>query len=320
MQPRIYILLATRNGQRFIAEQCASILAQDEPGWRLLVRDDGSTDDTAAIIERFAKRDSRIEILPGPERSSGSAAKNFGALFQEAYARGADYALPCDQDDVWLPEKLSVLLREIRALEGHVPGPALVHHDLTVVDEDLETLAESYWRMMRLSPGNEARPYRCLSRNEVTGCASICNRALLELALPIPAEAIMHDWWLAMCAAFFGKLGFIERPLVRYRQHADNAIGAQPFLAGLAPTTLARNWRRGNAELRATIRQAKVFRDRYRDRLDARHQEGVLAYASLFERNRFGRLRALTRSHAWRRNWLLDSALVMRLLTLERSG
>lgn len=320
MQPLVYILLATRNGERFLSEQFESLLAQTEPGWRLLIRDDGSTDGTAALLERFAKQDERVEVLKAPDAPGGSAAANFGALFSEAFARGADYALACDQDDVWLPEKLTTLLREIRVVETDSKGPALVHHDLQVVDENLETLSDSYWRMMHLAPGSEAHPYRLLSRNEVTGCASICNRALLELALPIPGQAIMHDWWLALCAAFLGRLRYSERRLVRYRQHSHNVIGARPFLSGLWPRALAANWSRGNLELQATIDQARAFRDRFEDRLFEPQAAAVDAYATLLEHSPARRLLALNRSRAWRGNGLLDTSLVLRLLTLRKAG
>jgi len=317
----VYIVLATYNGERFLAEQLASLAVQSEPDWALLLMDDGSTDGTAAIIEQFAEHDSRVACLSGPARSRGSAAATFSELLARSLELGADYVLCCDQDDVWHPDKIRLMLAELRAAEGATRVPTLVHHDLEVVGRDLGPVAESFWRRMGIEPGTEAIPQRLLSRNEVTGCALACNRSLLELALPIPEEAIMHDWWLALCAAFFGRLRPMPARLVKYRQHGSNAIGAKSVWFGLDPrTNWIAGWRRGDAEFLGTVRQAQTFRSRMSDHLcpDRDATRALDLYCQLPSLSTRERLEALRTARLWRRHWLLDMLLALRIVLLPR--
>lgn len=223
-----FIVLATFNGERYIAAQIESIQAQSAAGWRLLVRDDGSTDRTLEIVDAFRAKDDRIEILP-----SGAPAgivANFSKLFEAAYMAGATYVLPCDQDDVWRPDKVERMLDEMTRMEK-VWGkatPLLVHSDLEVVDATLNPVARSFMEYQGLAHDPKALRKLMLS-NFVTGCASMLNRPLIELTVPIPDEAIVHDWWAALCAASRGQIGFLGDPLVKYRQHGANAIGAKPL-------------------------------------------------------------------------------------------
>jgi glycosyltransferase involved in cell wall biosynthesis len=316
--PPTYIVLATHNGERFLADQLTSVQAQDEDAWTLLIHDDGSTDRTMEIVNRFAARDPRIQLVTVGNDRAGSAARSFGLLFQEAFERGAKYVFSCDQDDIWLPNKLGTLLTEIKHAETTEGAPVLVHHDLTVVNHELERLSESYWKMMHINPGTEDAPARLMSRNEVTGCAMGCNRALLELALPMPKTAIMHDWWLALCAAYFGKLRFTRKCLVHYRQHTENVIGARPFWSGLRPGSLHKAWARGNRELRETVDQAKSFEELFKNRFTAQGLKGVDSYATLLEHGRLTRLGKLIRSGAWRKHWFLNATLVVRVLLMGK--
>lgn len=319
MQSRTFIVLATLNGALFLAEQIESLQNQSWTDWTLLLRDDGSVDGTADIAARYADLDPRIELLDGSHgASTGSAVGNFSFLFDEAYERGAGYVFSCDQDDVWERSKLSIMLEEIRNAEGNGTTPVVLHHDLSVVDDRLAPVADSYWLMSRIQPGDEQRPQRLYSRNEVTGCAMGCNRALLEVALPIPGQAVMHDWWMALVAAHFGKLRSLPERLVKYRQHAGNIIGARSFWSGLqAVSEWGDTWRLGNNELRATIRQAQSFHERYGHRLKPDDAAALDAYRGLLGPGRLQRLRALRTARAWRHQWLLDTTLALRALLLE---
>lgn len=312
------IVLATRNGGRFLRQQLDSLLAQTVTDWTLLARDDGSVDDTVSILEEYAGRDSRIRLLPSAPAPLGSAPLNFSELLQAALDRGGQLFFCCDQDDAWHKDKLAIMQGRIQVEAGAGDVPVLLHHDLQVTNGELEPIAQSFWAMARLAPGDERRPQRLLSRNEVTGCAMACNRALLEIALPIPIEAIMHDWWLALCAAHFGKLRHVPDALVRYRQHAANAVGARPFWSGLKPGNgWARTWRKGNSELIASVRQARAFDKRFGRDLASGDRAALAAYGGILSPDRGYRLAALRASRAWRRHWLLDMTLVMRLLLLE---
>jgi glycosyltransferase involved in cell wall biosynthesis len=312
-----FIALATHNGAKYIDGQLESLLGQTVSDWTLLIRDDASTDDTPDIIRAYAGRDPRIRELERHGSSTPSAKQAFARLLEAARGMGADVVFCCDQDDVWAPDKLEKVLERLQGIKG----PALVHHDLQVVDQGLEPISESFWELMHLKPGDQARPQRLLSRNEVTGCALAVNRALLEIALPIPREAIMHDWWLALFAAYFGELTAMPDRLVKYRQHEANVIGAKSFWHGLNPfNNWGQGWKAGNREFLETVAQARSFRTAVRDRLDFEPgQASILdGYCELPRAGRRQRLAALKGCGLWRDQWLLDTVLTLRLLLLPR--
>ena len=223
------ILLATYNGARHLPELLASLDAQTNQAWRLIVRDDGSTDDSVALVKAWgAAKPGRLTILEDGRGNLG-ASGNFGALLE---ASDGSYFLPCDQDDVWLPDKVERFIKRIAEVEAEsgADRPAIVHSDLIVADENLRPIAQSFWRYQGIRLPETERPWKLISlQNTVTGCAMIGNAALRDLAVPIPPEAIMHDWWLASVAAFTGRIVRDPRPSVMYRQHGENALGAQKW-------------------------------------------------------------------------------------------
>jgi hypothetical protein len=154
---------------------------------------------------------------------------NFAALAEAALNSSAPYIAFADQDDVWHPEKLAWQLACLgEAQRASSPDtPIAVHSDLEVVDAQLRPIHRSFLRYQGLWHETD-RPLRTLVvQNFVTGCTLLINRPLLELAVPIPPAALVHDWWLALCAAAAGRLEFVPQPTVRYRQHAGNTIGAK---------------------------------------------------------------------------------------------
>jgi len=318
-----YIVLATFNGADFLVEQLDSLVAQTESHWTLLVRDDLSTDKTIDILKGYSLKDQRIRLLQNPMEISGDASSNFSALMKAAYSQGAEYIFCCDQDDIWAKNKLHLMLVKLKQLEGKNKAPSLVHHDLAVVDEILQPIAGSFVEMMQLHPSDEHSPQRLISRNEVTGCAMACNRSLLEIALPVSDQAVMHDWWLALCAGYFGRLDFVPEKLVKYRQHGDNTIGAKSFWHGLNPfTNWIAGWRRGDEEFISTVKQARAFKEAMADRLqkDPAAFATLELYSTMVAAKRWQRLRALRQFGLWRSHWLLNVVLVMRMLLLPRDA
>lgn len=219
------ILLPTFNGADFLKPQLDSIIQQAHNNWRLLVRDDMSTDDTMAILREYQEAyPEQIVILQDAKGRLG-VKKNFGELMRHA---SSDYIMFCDQDDVWSPHKIPVSLRRMRETESSVgrETPVLIHTDMQVVDADLQEISPSFWKDLQLDPGKNSFRY-LIVQNNINGCTMLINRALCSKALPLPEEATMHDWWVAIVAAAFGTIEFINTPLVQYRQHADNSIGAR---------------------------------------------------------------------------------------------
>lgn len=224
-RPAISICMATYNGEQFLKPQLESILAQSNQDWQLLIRDDGSDDNTMRIVEDYAER------LPGKIRlvtDNGSrlgASLNFGKLLEYA---DTEYILFSDQDDVWLPNKIELTLNAMKATERIYPDkPILMHTDLKVVDSDLNIIADSMWSYQKLFPEMGDDLSKIMAQNVVTGCAMMINRKARDVSIPIPAEAIMYDWWIAMNVARYGKIVYLSAPSILYRQHSDNRIGAK---------------------------------------------------------------------------------------------
>ena len=197
----------------------------------------------------------------------------------------APHVMLSDQDDVRLPEKIAVLLGRMRRLEEALGGPTpiLVHSDLIVVDSSLRTLHPSFWTYRRLDPVHGATLRRLAVENVVAGCSAIINRALVEECLPIPQQAIMHDWWIALVAAARGRIESVAEPLTLYRQHAVNAVGVRrPGLAAILGRTGAFFTDAGfHGHLGRTLRQAQALLDRFDARLSEADRAALSAYATL---------------------------------------
>jgi glycosyltransferase involved in cell wall biosynthesis len=223
VHPRIDILLATYNGAAFLAEQLASLMEQDYPNFGILIRDDGSTDDTLKIIADWErKHPENIKVLRDHQRNLG-ATGNFNALMQSS---DAAYIAFSDQDDYWLPHKLSTQLKALQNLENGDPTvPAFVFCDLKYCDAHLKVIHPSLITKDKLSP-DKTQTHRLLMQNVPYGCAMMLNRSLLLSATPIPSEALLHDHWLAISASLIGKIAFVPEALILHRVHTSNASRA----------------------------------------------------------------------------------------------
>ena len=219
------ILLATYNGQEYLKEQIDSILAQSNQDWQLLIRDDASDDDTLNIIKDYVARYSdNIKLIEDSGCHLG-ASLNFQRLLENSIA---EYIMFSDQDDVWLPPKIEATLNLMKATEKAYPNkPILVHTDLRVVDSQLKTIAKSTWRYQRSFPETGNDLSKVILQNVATGCTIMINRKAKTISLPIPKEAVMHDWWIAINVAKHGKIVYIPDQLVLYRQHHNNVVGAK---------------------------------------------------------------------------------------------
>ena len=217
----IDILMTVYNGEQYVVPQIESILNQTDSNWKLFIQDDCSTDRTVELIEPYVRRyPERITLLRN-EKNSGSAQKNFFSMLPLVEH---SYCMFCDHDDVWKPRKVEMTVRRMMELEqaNGQDTPLLVHTDLAVADENLKVLSDSMFRSQNLNrKGN--RLNNLLVQNNVTGCTMMVNKALVDMVGPAPKHAVMHDWWMALIAACFGKIGFVRQATILYRQHRANA-------------------------------------------------------------------------------------------------
>ena len=311
---RVDILLATYNGARFVREQLASISAQTHSDWHLMVRDDGSSDDTLAIVRKWAASVAQPVTIVEDGESGLGASLNFARLLERS---DAPYFACCDQDDVWLPQKLETMLAPVQQAEAgsDAARPVLGFCDLFVVDEQLNPIAPSYWRLSNLDPDRDTKRLAdIMVRNVVTGCATLGNRALREAALPIPAGARMHDWWLAMPSRTLGPLVPVRESLIQSRQHGSNTIGANKstspalvkrFFEG---PTLA--WGRTIRALENSQNQAGAFVERFGSHLGPSDLAILSGYADLPQHGFAARKRFLWRHQIGRHQPLFRLAFL----------
>jgi glycosyltransferase involved in cell wall biosynthesis len=221
----IDILLATYNGEKYLDEQIQSLINQNFQEWRLLIHDDNSNDKTTKIIRSYAERyPERIQFLDDT-KSFGSASANFAYLLSRSKA---DYIMFCDQDDVWLPNKVEKSFSKMKKLEDlYTSKPLMVFSDLQVVDEEMNVLENSMWKSERLNPELVNDVYSILALNVVTGCTMMINNKAKQLVSPMPNHDILHDHWIAVNISKYGHSSYINEPLIKYRQHSSNVMGAR---------------------------------------------------------------------------------------------
>ena len=234
---RVCILLCTCNGAKHLEAQLASYLAQEWTAWDLWVSDDGSTDDTSDILARFAQAHGaahEIRLIDGPRRG---VAANFLALLCHPDLPPGPVALS-DQDDVWMPHKLS---RAMTALRG--AGPVALYGGQSLhTDAALRVIGRS--RLPRRPPsfGN------ALTQNIVSGHSAVLNAGALALVRAAGKPAVPYqDWWLYQLVSGAGGQVVIDHmPVLYYRQHGANAMGAHQGLRA-SRTRLAMLMSRGYA-------------------------------------------------------------------------
>lgn len=219
-------------------------------------------------------------------------------------ASTAPYVALCDQDDVWLPEKLELSLAKMDELEREhgVNMPLLVFTDLVLVDESLQVIHPSFWRYRGLKPERCNSFSRLLVINVVTGCASLLNRSLIEKVKPVPGRVQAHDWWVALVAAAWGSAAYVPESCVLYRQHGENIFGAgnaHVFNLPKRGLRLLKNYARKRDLFAEAFEQANTFQQRYANYLLESHTEALVTFSKIPDQNIFQRIGSSTRCCCW---------------------
>lgn len=265
----IEILLATYNGAEYLKAQLDSVFAQEFKDFKVIARDDGSTDSTLDILEEYKLKYPEKFIYYKNDMPTGNAKDNFFLLMQDATA---DYICFCDQDDVWLSDKLSLTYQKMQTLD--LSKPALVHTDLKVVNKDLNVLSDSFFKMQHFHTVDKTPLNRILAQNVITGCTVMINKPLLELAKNTNhKDIIMHDWWLGIIAAAFGNIAAIKQPTILYRQHEKNSVGANNLLKNIS------QFKTGKKDIYKslvfTYNQAKIFISAFGNKLTEQQKKQI---------------------------------------------
>ncbi len=227
MEGQIDILLATYNGEKYLREQIDSILNQTYKNIRLIVSDDCSKDGTRKILEEYKNKDERIKVY--------YQEKNLGVVKNIEFLLGkveSPYYMLADQDDYWLPEKAEKSLETLKNNNAD-----LVFGDLQVVDENLNTMYESFNDYMLLSRkiNKYIDSYKVnYLYNCVTGCTVLAKKETIEKILPLPTNSkyLIHDHWIGLMASLNGKLAYMPEKYIKYRQHGNNQVGTEKISHG----------------------------------------------------------------------------------------
>lgn len=287
MTRHVTILLPTYNGEAFLDEQLRSIVGQTYTDWSLLVRDDGSSDGTVALVQRWCGEHPNITLIDQHDATNLGVKRSVERLLEHATG---DYVMLCDQDDVWLPTKIETVVR--RAEQEDDDAPLLVYTDLRVVDANLATIRPTMHGAAGRSTLSEL-----LVENTVTGCTVLLNRPLRELVagrgLIGHPDVLMHDWWLALVASALGKVVYVPEATILYRQHGRNTVGAVGWRESLRLVPMLA----ANLEsVRATLRQARLFQREYGSELTPEARATLTDWVAMPSRSLVERVRTIRRA------------------------
>lgn len=309
--PVVHILLATYNGEKFLRQQLDSLFNQTYKSFTLLVRDDGSTDNTLKIVEEYNSIfQGKIEIVKDEKKNVG-AAQNFGILL--AYSN-ADYIFLCDQDDIWIENKIEISLSKIFALENNqTNSPCVVFSDMKLIDESGALLNESLWKELHLHP-DYFTLNRLLIQNIPHGCTMVINKAMRDLAIPVPPEVILHDHWIALLAASCGKWDYISTPTVLLRNHSQNVTRKKTTVADKLIRFTTNLFSKTEYEhfIRIRVRQAKALQQRTSKCIDKKNAEIIENFICLESTAGFTRKKILLANKFFRTSFLHTLKMILR--------
>ena len=212
---KVIVLMSTYNGEEYLREQLESILTQDGVEVSVIVRDDGSTDQTISILQEYEKK-GFLKFYTGENLKP---AKSFMDLIYNAPS--AKYYALCDQDDVWIQGKLKAAVEFLKICNK----PALYYHGMNLVDEKLNKY-DYYFRDQEKA---ESLEFSCLYGDEIAGCTMVFNNQLMDAIREYkPAFITMHDGWIhRVCLCIHGCIYGDKTAYINYRQHCNNAVGMQ---------------------------------------------------------------------------------------------
>jgi glycosyltransferase involved in cell wall biosynthesis len=299
---KISILLSFYNGSKYLKEQLDSLCSQIYKDIEIITRDDGSSDNTIEILKSYD-----VKLLETKENLG--AKRSFGELLDYAVANSdSGYFMFCDQDDVWHDKKIEKTLAKMKEMEKEFGDiPLLVHTDLEVVDEKLNTINSSFMEFQKIN-SMKNKFHNLLIQNTITGCTMMINRKLAQKSLPIPDGAIMHDWWIGLVASQFGGIGYVDEPTIKYRQHTSNTVGAKGFDISFVLKSVSKK-----ASLGGNIFQAKVFLEQFIDELDDETIKMLQEFSTLEQKSWWQKRAVLLKYKLFKQGFIRNAGLFLKI-------
>lgn len=293
----IAIIMATYNGQQYLTEQVTSIMENEYKDFVLHMFDDGSKDDTLQIAEKLKETyGDRFVIHKNPENRG--IKRNFLCAVKEIEA---EYYMFSDQDDFWLPQKIGDSYAFMKEKEKKPDIPLVMFADAKIADEHLNVTASSFHKRENLNT-SRLRLKDLIVENKLIGCTVMFNHALKERLSEFPEEIRMHDWWIGLIGAAFGKVEFLNRPMLLYRQHGGNTLGSVSELSYIAKNIWHLKTQR--ELLYALCRQAGAFADCYRHSLKEDDLVMLETFAAIPEQGFFRRRVTMFANGYTKTGWL----------------
>lgn len=288
---QICIIMAVYNGERYLADQINSLLENSYPNFILHIFDDHSKDNSKTIIDEYANKYPN-KIFAHYHTENHGVIRTFleGAKIMEA-----DYYMFCDQDDIWMPDKIRRSLAAMELLESSSNNlPYAIFSDAKIVNQNLQELAPSFQRQSGYHT-NALDPAHILIENKLIGCTILFNHALWQMLTVFPTAIRMHDWWIALIGSFFGKIVYLDEPLLLYRQHEQNVIGSNSYLTYIHNRITHLQGQR--KALYDTCLQAAAFEKVYHDRLSPEQKKLLNIFSSLPKANWLAKRYRIIRYH-----------------------
>lgn len=285
--------MATYNGERYLAEQLDSILNQSYKDIYITIRDDGSNDNTIAIVKKYIQANPNKIRLVEDNVKCGSSKANF---MQALKHTNGDYIMFSDQDDVWLPDKIKHTLDRMVEIEkkGGANLPVLVFGSYKPVNDRLNDIKVNKKKCQEAS--YKLAFSNLIVQNYVNGCLMMINRTLANLMGEYDDAILMHDWWAALIASGGGTIEHIDEVMMLYRQHGGNVVGSVNVKSLRYRIKKILDSETKNAN-KYYLRQAELLEKRNFDILTQENKKVLENFVNLFTKNKLTRMKKLVKGN-----------------------
>lgn len=295
------ILLASYNGEKYIGTQIDSILWQSYEDWHLYIRDDGSTDGTVKIIERYCEHYPGKITFIQDQKGRGNLTHNFFELLQ--YASG-EYVMFSDQDDIWYAHKLQTMITKAKKYDKEKPlllcsGYSVVDQEAALKEAEVSDIANGENIVVQNGTDTSFN----LLNNVYRGCTMLLNRSLYSKLGAYDSKIVMHDWWAVLVAGVVGQIYYLDTPLILYRRHTANTVGLPDA------RSLQYAWRKMHDPDTKQLYmqyydQARLLYKRYKSDMDDDTKRVLLAFIHMQKTNKVRRIIITFKYHFWKNSFL----------------